>query len=50
MVDTAYMESYSAGIKHQKFAMKEHKSDFTPKRSNIWNARDINGRFNYRFF
>lgn len=50
MVDTAYMESYSAGIKHQKFAMKEHKNDFTPKRSNIWNARDINGRFNYRFF
>lgn len=50
MVDTAYMESYSSGIKHQKFAMKEHNADFAAINGNIWNARDINGRFNYRFY
>ena len=48
MVDTAYMESSAIiGDKHQKFALNSYKdaSTYTTK----WNARDINGRFNFRF-
>ena len=50
MVDTAYMENYTAGIKHQKFAVREHATDHDSKNVwQVWNDRDINGRFNFRF-
>ena len=48
MVDTAYMETKTSGVKHQKFALNEFKK-FEAINGNIWNARDINGRFNFRF-
>ena len=51
MVDTAYMESSAiVGDKHQKFALNKYE-DATQKYAGIdlWNARDINGRFNFRF-
>lgn len=48
MVDTAYMETKTSGVKHQKFALNEFKK-FEAINGNIWNARDINGRFNFCF-
>ena len=51
MVDTAYLNgadgSEVAGIQHLGFAVRKHETDFVS--SNILAARDINGRFNFRF-
>lgn len=51
MVDTAYLNGSAgaevAGIQHLTFAVREHETDFVS--SNILAARDINGRFNFRF-
>ena len=52
MVDTAYLNGSAgeeiAGIQHLGFATREHEADF--KSVNNLAARDINGRFNFRFF
>ena len=48
MLDTAYMENNKQGEKHQKFTLAKHVEDYVDGNSE-WNARDINGRFNYRF-
>ena len=52
MVDTAYLNGSAgtevAGIQHLGFAVREHKTDFVS--ANNIAARDINGRFNFRFF
>ena len=52
MVDTAYLNGSAgeeiAGIQHLGFATREHEADF--KSVNYLAARDINGRFNFRFF
>ena len=49
MVDTAYLSQEVAGVNHLKFNLAEHKADFVNANAPL-SARDINGRFNFRFF
>ena len=49
MVDTAYLSQEVAGVNHLKFNLAEHKADFENVNAPM-SARDINGRFNFRFF
>ena len=48
MVDTAYVTN-NAGDQNLAFAVRKHQKDFEDV-NNPMNARDINGRFNFRFF
>lgn len=48
MVDTAYLEKEVAGIQHLAFATRTHKADFENANAPLA-ARDVNGRFNFRF-
>ena len=49
MVDTAYLEGYSS-VKHQTFALKKYEAaEVKYPGIETLTARDINGRFNFRF-
>lgn len=50
MVDTAYLENEVSGNQHLAFAVREHNTDFTTTNPYAQvAARDVNGRFNFRF-
>lgn len=48
MVDTAYLENEVSGNQHLAFATKTHTEDFVNPYAPVA-ARDVNGRFNFRF-
>lgn len=50
MIDTAYLENEVSGNQHLAFAVREHNTDFTTTNPYAQvAARDVNGRFNFRF-
>ena len=50
MVDTAYLENEVSGNQHLAFAVREHNTDITTTNPYAQvAARDVNGRFNFRF-